>query len=174
MQAETDLVPLRNRGGRRLRYITVREAISMPGVNLRKNKAGVISQVIESQRFVPRESVGRAWRDSDVTTQAAIQIAANQAKHKFYESNAAGSHGEAEWQRVLDRYGRRCLRCDVSEADIPLTKDHVVPLSEGGTDYASNLQPLCRSCNSWKGNREIDFRNSADRDETRSIATTAA
>lgn len=31
--------------------------------------------------------------------------------------------------------------------------DHVVPLSRGGTDDISNLQPLCRYCNGLKGNR---------------------
>jgi 5-methylcytosine-specific restriction endonuclease McrA len=70
---------------------------------------------------------------------------------------AAGSHSEEEWHGIVARAGNRCLRCGVSGLDVPLTKDHIVPLAKGGTNYASNLQPLCRSCNAWKGNRAIDF-----------------
>lgn len=31
--------------------------------------------------------------------------------------------------------------------------DHVIPLFAGGTNDPANLQPLCRRCNSNKGNR---------------------
>lgn len=42
-----------------------------------------------------------------------------------------------------------CVKCN-SRAD--LTTDHIIPRSRGGTDGADNLQVLCRSCNSGKGN----------------------
>jgi 5-methylcytosine-specific restriction endonuclease McrA len=67
-----------------------------------------------------------------------------------------GAHSEEQWQRLLWIYGQRCLRCDqVTE----LTRDHVIPVARGGSDDISNIQPLCRSCNSWKGTRTIDFRD---------------
>jgi 5-methylcytosine-specific restriction endonuclease McrA len=54
-------------------------------------------------------------------------------------------------------YGNKCLRC--GRADVQLTPDHVVPLSRDGLNDLSNIQPLCFSCNSAKGNRWIkDYR----------------
>lgn len=33
------------------------------------------------------------------------------------------------------------------------TKDHIVPISRGGTNEPGNLQPACRECNASKHNR---------------------
>lgn len=102
----------------------------------------------------------KQFPESFVATAASFHEA-NRARRL---SEADGVHSESEWQSVLDRYGRVCLRCGIAESQTQfgkLTKDHVLPLASGGSDYASNLQPLCGSCNSWKGNREMDFRTSA-------------
>jgi hypothetical protein len=47
-------------------------------------------------------------------------------------------------------YGPRCAYCG---GPGPLTKDHVIPKSRGGTDAWENLLPACRPCNKAKGNR---------------------
>ncbi|KAA8825183.1 HNH endonuclease [Bifidobacterium reuteri] len=56
---------------------------------------------------------------------------------------------------VYSRDGWKCLRCGSAKN---LSLDHVHPWSDGGADSIKNFQTLCRSCNSWKGAREIDFR----------------
>lgn len=48
-----------------------------------------------------------------------------------------------------------CLRCGTNEY---LTLDHIKPVSKGGENTIENLQTLCRSCNSFKRDFEIDFR----------------
>ncbi len=49
---------------------------------------------------------------------------------------------------VFARDGYRCLDCG---GTIDLTIDHIHPVVWGGTNDPSNLQTLCRSCNSVKG-----------------------
>ena len=46
--------------------------------------------------------------------------------------------------------GAVCVKCGT---DKNLTVDHKHPRSRGGATKKGNLQPLCRSCNSRKGNR---------------------
>lgn len=69
---------------------------------------------------------------------------------------ADGSHTVGEWADVVARFGGACLRCGSLDG---VTKDHIRPLSRGGGNDISNLQPLCKKCNSWKGTKEIDFRD---------------
>ena len=54
--------------------------------------------------------------------------------------------------------GTKCLACGKAE----LTWDHIKPLSRGGANGPTNLQPLCQSCNASKGaRRSTDYRTSA-------------
>jgi hypothetical protein len=59
-------------------------------------------------------------------------------------------HTEDQWQQLLEACGNRCACCDRHQGEAPLTRDHVVPLVKGGSDAITNIQPLCRSCNSMK------------------------
>lgn len=43
----------------------------------------------------------------------------------------------------------RCWLCGVEATE----QDHVKPLSKGGRHLPANIRPICRSCNSRKGNR---------------------
>lgn len=69
-----------------------------------------------------------------------------------------GSHTEAEWEALKVTYSSTCLCCGKREPDITLTRDHIVPIVKGGSDWITNIQPLCPSCNSSKGTRIVDYR----------------
>ena len=69
-----------------------------------------------------------------------------------------GSHTDKEWQALKAYYAYRCLCCRRREPQIKLTRDHVIPLTQGGSDSIDNIQPLCASCNSKKKLRHIDYR----------------
>jgi len=75
---------------------------------------------------------------------------------------AAGSYSLAEWRSLLATYDR-CPMCLRSWHEIPapakggevITVDHVIPISRGGSNAIDNIQPLCYSCNSAKGDRPM-------------------
>ena len=41
------------------------------------------------------------------------------------------------------------------ESAAVITRDHIVPISKGGSNRIENFQPLCYSCNSKKGDRQL-------------------
>ncbi len=68
-----------------------------------------------------------------------------------------GSHTFEEWEEVKKRFNNTCPCCARSEPEISLSIDHIVPVSKGGTNYISNIQPLCGSCNSKKSAKTIIY-----------------
>jgi 5-methylcytosine-specific restriction endonuclease McrA len=59
-----------------------------------------------------------------------------------------------DWLHVLKLYGKKCLACGADNIE----RDHVVALSKGGRNVASNLQPLCGTCNRKKHWKTVDYR----------------
>lgn len=79
----------------------------------------------------------------------------NRRRRALLYGAPADHHTEQEWQELCTKYNHCCLRCHL---ELPLSRDHVVPVTLGGSDAITNIQPLCKVCNSWKNNRTIDFR----------------
>jgi len=71
------------------------------------------------------------------------------ARRYAREKGAVGNHTLKEWNDLKESYGNVCAYC---KRNIKLSKDHIIPLSKGGTDYIENIQPLCHNCNSKKHN----------------------
>jgi len=94
-------------------------------------------------------------------------------KHiRYLRRGAAGPHhSDSDWQRLLHRYNGKCAYCGERTA---LHKDHIIPISKGGTDSMGNILPACRECNlsksdkfivewkQWKKVKENDSRTEAE------------
>ena len=78
-------------------------------------------------------------------------------RYKARKKEADGSHSFGEWELLKKQYGNTCPMCGITEPEIKLTEDHIIPLSKGGSDYAENIQPLCVACNTKKHTRIIRF-----------------
>jgi len=59
-----------------------------------------------------------------------------------------GHHSERDWIRLLNRYDGRCAYC----GEPATARDHVFPLTRGGTDTIGNILPACTHCNVSKYN----------------------
>jgi 5-methylcytosine-specific restriction endonuclease McrA len=108
-------------------------------------------KILKQQREHKRE---KRRLGLDYTSPEAIRR--KNSKRRASKAKAEGSHSPEEFYSLCKQYGNICLKCRSS--DLPLTADHVIPLSKGGSDSIENIQPLCLSCNSGKGSRIMDYR----------------
>lgn len=76
-------------------------------------------------------------------------------RRRARKAQNGGNFTVEEWQALCEQYGNKCLACGAADK---LTVDHITPISLGGTNDISNIQPLCGRCNSSKGARSIDYR----------------
>jgi len=65
--------------------------------------------------------------------------------------NASGHHTSEDIKAIKLKHNYRCNYCGTDDSKGHI--DHIIPLTKGGTNYGANLQLLCVSCNTSKGNK---------------------
>lgn len=85
-------------------------------------------------------------------------LALTQARRTRIAGNGGRFTAEV-WREWCDLFGNQCVCC--GRTDVKLTRDHVLPVTKGGNSNIENMQPLCKSCNSSKNNKHIDYRPGA-------------
>ena len=80
-------------------------------------------------------------------------------KYRARKINADGNFTEKEFNKTLIFYHYRCCACGIDLTKTDFHRDHIQPLSKGGSDYIKNIQPLCVSCNCSKSADWIDYRD---------------
>lgn len=116
-----------------------------------QRKAKYRSENLEKLRHQARES----FHKNKFTGAYIVNYHNSQARRKGIE----GTFTLVEWNELREKYRHACLYCRKTEPEIKLSPDHVVPLSRGGQNYISNIQPLCSTCNAKKEVKNIDYRS---------------
>lgn len=65
-----------------------------------------------------------------------------------------GSFTDKDIDTLFVRQSGACLGC--KRTDVKLTVDHIIAVSNGGSSDPSNLQLLCRRCNTSKGRKNFE------------------
>jgi len=103
------------------------------------------------------EVIARSKKWAESNPEKVRQAKANNLRKRRAARHASrGNFTVEEFKELCEIHGNKCLACDDTRA--PLEADHVVPLTKGGSDNISNIQPLCGSCNRKKFVTIIDYR----------------
>jgi len=80
-----------------------------------------------------------------------INGAVNAQRRRARIKNA---NGEMSYKAILDRisyWGHRCWICGDKATEI----DHIIPIAKGGSNWPSNIRPICSTCNKIKSDHFI-------------------
>lgn len=103
-------------------------------------------------QFGARVSCGCAKRLSLANRRIRSMWAAHTQKRRARKRLAPGSFTETEIFILYRDQDGKCARCH--ECLPPnFHRDHIVPLSRGGSNYINNIQLLCPSCNCRKSSK---------------------
>ena len=98
------------------------------------------------------------WTSSTTGKTSQYCVNCRNERRKTYNERRlmnGGRHKPAQWRAKLAEF-EKCPRCHRPWNEVPRrpskryktvwTKDHIVPVSKGGTSDISNIQPLCYQC----------------------------
>lgn len=86
-------------------------------------------------------------------------ISSHKRNRRAVKRLADGSHLASDVKRIFDAQRGLCANCNSKLFKSGVKKyhvDHIMPLSLGGSNWPSNLQCLCPSCNLSKGSKHPD------------------
>jgi len=103
------------------------------------------------ERLAIEAGVEKIYVQTGVVLKVYLDKSIKVRKHRYVRKQ----HTEKEWEDKKNQYNNRCVYC--GKKDIKLTKDHVIPISSGGSDKIENIVPACWPCNFKKRARKLEY-----------------
>lgn len=109
-------------------------------------------QVNRDRNRERHKAVKRYWAKRNLD-KVALKARLRRARH----AGAAGKYTADDLTKIRRLQNDRCAYCRIELAGAGYV-DHIVALTKGGSNWPTNLQLVCRPCNSSKGDRDpIEF-----------------
>ena len=142
-----------NRRSREKHLEKVQEYYKLKMRELRAENSNVFRERVRKNYWknpsIPLERT-RQWRQANPK-----KVNYYNQKYREMLNLNGGTFTFEEWMTLCELYDFRCLCCG---KQMKLTPDHVIPVVHNGLNDIENIQPLCKSCNSRKHSKMIDFR----------------
>lgn len=126
------------------------------------------SKEYAKQNKIKRQSYLREYRQinkDELRIKTRVLKRANKEQYKIYglnylarKNNAKGEYTLEQWLTLCEFFNWTCPNC--KRQFTSLQADHIIPLTWDETsNWITNIQPLCKSCNTGKGNHHAtDYR----------------
>jgi len=139
--------PGRARATRQRKYKRHREEILAANSRWAKENPGKVN------------AINRRWRERNPEQMEACRhqwerdnpdkVREKKNRRRARKANAKGCASAEQIVARIEYYGGLCYLCGKPYEAV----DHVIPLSRGGSGWPVNQRPICKSCNSRKGNK---------------------
>lgn len=112
--------------------------------------------MVEIGDLIPDESVSEVLARAEQARKDGEEAARRYEERLHVKMAAANAERrEKRLRAIAGGEEPKCVTCGETDID-RLSVDHILARSRGGTNALSNLQLLCRSCNSSKGAKPMD------------------
>lgn len=129
------------------------EKVKRIASNWRKNNIEKAREIERKSKEKNKNKAKESYRKWEKSHPDSVKARYNNRRAR--KAGNGGSFSSQEWNDLCRKYDNKCVCC---KEEKKLCADHIIPLFLGGTSNIENIQPLCKSCNSRKSTKIIDYR----------------